>query len=523
MYVILTVYTTSASAKDKRNPEPVKLDLYVMSMCPFGIQAENVIFPAVKSLGRLAKLRLHYIASEEPALPGPDGKTAKPVFQSLHGQPEVDEDIRQLCVMKHYPNRYMDFILERNLNIRDTDWQSAAKKVGINPAKIEACVAGNEGAELLSASIKESKARKAHSSPTIDINGLPYTGARGIRSVTLAMCNVIASPDAKKLPDACEKALQMPPDSVPGKADYRGDGEKQTPPVVFDVKAIVETSCPFCKPTLIDAIKRQHTGARISVVDADSPEGKDMIARYNVQTLPFYYLDKNVERDSNFQNMKRYYVKTGDGYSIAPGAETYIPSVQLKRKRVPHHLDVFVESKSPFTVPFEAQLAQMLVDVGPPDMTFSIHYIVQETVKGEEKSLSSGKSPSTDVRAASLKKELETVSTGPLTSRMGEKELQEDMRQVCLFQHASMGTFFTYLACVNQNLADDSRGDTCLQMTDSIKKCLEGPEAEKLLRQDAHLVRDLGITNGPLLLWENRYGPFGWHEVDWNAIFREGK
>jgi len=523
MFVVLTIYTSFASADDKRNPEPVKLDLYVMSMCPFGTQAENAIFPAVKSLGPLAELRLHYIAGEQPEQPGSDGKAVKPVFRSLHGQPEVDENIRQLCAMKHYPDKYMDFILERNLKIRDADWQSAAKKVGLDPTNIEACAAGDEGAKLLSASIKESEARKAQSSPTIDINGLPYTGARGIRSVTLAMCNALTA-SGVKLPDACDKALQMPPDPVPGGgAGYGGDGtdQKQMPPVAFDVKVIMETSCSFCKPTLSDAIKRQHAGARVSVVDADSPLGVYMIARYNVRTLPFYYFDKKVEEDSNFENMKGYYIKTGDGYSIAPGADTYMPSIQLDRERVPHHLDVFVESNSPFTVPFEAQLAKMLVDIGAPDLTFSIHYIVQETVKGEEKSFSSGKLPSTEVRAASLKNEFQTVSVGPLTSRGGERELQEDMRQICLFQHASIGTFFMYLTCRNQNLAADSWGDTCLQMTDSIQKCLEGPEAENLLRQDARLVRDLGITAGPLLLWENRYGPFGWHEVDWNAILAE--
>ena len=64
---------------------------------------------------------------------------------------------------------------------------------------------------------------------------------------------------------------------------------------------------------------------------------------------------------------------------------------------------------------------------------------------------------------------------------------------------------------------------TCLELTEPLNRCLSGPEAESLLRKDARLVRELGISGGPVLLWENRYGPFGWHEVDWNTVLGQKK
>ena len=227
--------------------------------------------------------------------------------------------------------------------------------------------------------------------------------------------------------------------------------------------------------------------------------------------------------DPSFNNLKDYYVEKGDGYTMRMGLDTYMPGVQLKRDRVPHHLDVFVESQSPFTVQVEGELMKFLSETDVKDLTFSMHYIAQETVKGDESASASAKSPSTGVRAAPLKQELKTVDAGPLTSRRGEEEIREDMRQVCLFQHSSIGTFFTYLACRNQNVSDATRGEKCLQMSDPLKKCLEGPEAENLLRQDARLVRELGITAGPVFLWENRYGPFGWYQADWKKLVSEGK
>lgn len=507
-------------------PEAVKFDLYVMSQCPFGTKAEDAIFPAVRSLGKHVDFNLYFIANEQPTVPSEDGKPVKPVFSSLHGQPEVDENIRHLCAMKNYPKEYMDFILARNVDIRNPDWQSAAKKVGIDPAKLEACASGEEGSKLLSDSIKVSNARGANASPTIDVNGSPYTGPRGLRSVTLAVCDALST-KGLSLPDACEKAKNMPPDPPvggPGCEDNKGQAApKAAPPVSFNLTVLTDSTCSFCRPTLTDVIKKNHAGAVVTTLDINSEEGKTFVKKHDVQALPYYYLGAEVEQDANFPAMKGYYTKVGEGYAMRTGPDTYTPAVQLERPRVPRHLDLFVESNSQFTAQVEAQLMKFLVDSDVKELTFSIHYIVQETAKGEELTASPEKSPSTDVRAASLKDEIKSASTGPLTSRRGEAELQESMRQVCLFQHASIGTFFTYLTCRNQNILDTARGDTCLEMTEPLKQCLSGPESEKLLRQDAKLVRELGITSGPVLLWENRFGPFGWHEVDWKEMIAESK
>ena len=508
--LLLFLTLLPAPAWSAEQPEPVRLDLYVMSHCPFGVQAENAVLPAVKALGKHVDFALHFIANEDP------GAAGAARFRSLHGQPEVEENIRQLCAMKHFPQQYLDFILERNVgNAKGPDWQAAAKTVGIEPAPIEACATGEEGAALLSDSIQRSQARQASASPTIHLDGRPYSGPRGVRSITLAVCDALSA-KGLPLPEACQHAEAMPPDPRQGPS---GGG----PPVAFDVKVVVEDACTFCEPTLIEAIRRQHPGARVSTLDAASNEGQAFIKRYKLQTLPFYFLDQEVARDPKFQTMQGYYVKLGDGYAIQPGPDTYTPTVQVGRPRVPRHLDVFVESRSPFTVQVEAELMRVLLESDVKDLTFSLHYLVQETVKGDATATSSAvRSPSSKVRAAPLNKERHTVAAGPLTSRRGEHELQESMRQACLFQHASIGTFFTYLTCRNHNILDDARGETCLQMTEALKQCLEGPESEALLRQDARLVRELGIAGGgPVFLWENRYGPFGWHEVDWQELLRE--
>ncbi|PKN45936.1 MAG: hypothetical protein CVU59_07550, partial [Deltaproteobacteria bacterium HGW-Deltaproteobacteria-17] len=76
-------------------PKPLKVEFYVMSQCPYGVEVENAVKPVLDKIGNLIDFKLDYIVN---ALP--DGS-----FKSLHGQPEVDGDIVQLCANKYAPEK----------------------------------------------------------------------------------------------------------------------------------------------------------------------------------------------------------------------------------------------------------------------------------------------------------------------------------------------------------------------------------------------------------------------------------
>src|SRR5205814_411611 len=136
-------------------------------------------------------------------------------------------------------------------------------------------------------------------------------------------------------------------------------------------------------------------------------------------------------------------------------------------------------------------------------LTISVHYLVEEIVAGGRDA--AGGRAADSVRAARVE-EIRKPSPGPLVAPGGPPELQEDIRQICLFQHAPLADFFTYLECRNQALSDAQRGTICLQMSDAIARCVNGPEGETLLRADARLAREMGLVAAPAMLWENRYG-----------------
>ncbi len=144
----------------KRKTKPHTLEIFNMSQCPFTGKALKSIIGAKKAgkLPKDIKIDLHYIA---PAATTP-GIVA---FQSLRGQPEVDKDIRQLCVKKYEPDKFLDYLWLRNKDVQSTDWQTPAKEIGIDVQAIEKCI-NEEGETLFKEDIKKAKELNIGASPT---------------------------------------------------------------------------------------------------------------------------------------------------------------------------------------------------------------------------------------------------------------------------------------------------------------------------------------------------------------------
>lgn len=135
-----------------------QLDVFVMSQCPFGVKALNALPEVIEAFKEDGiTLNINFIADLLP-----NGS-----FKALHGQPEVDENIRELCAIKHYGKDYkfMDYILCRNKDIRNADWKPCATN-GIDAAVIEKCFSGEEGKALLAENLKIAKGLEIGASPT---------------------------------------------------------------------------------------------------------------------------------------------------------------------------------------------------------------------------------------------------------------------------------------------------------------------------------------------------------------------
>ena len=162
------------------------LDVFVMSQCPYGVMGLDAMKDVLDAFGEELTFGIHYIAEETP-----NG------FESLHGQPEVDENIRELCAIKHYgeKNKYMDYVWCRNKNIRSDDWKSCTGSNDIDTKVIEKCSTGDEGKKLLSENLKLAKTLKIGGSPTWLVNNRMTFNAVSAGDIQKKICE--KNPDLK--------------------------------------------------------------------------------------------------------------------------------------------------------------------------------------------------------------------------------------------------------------------------------------------------------------------------------------
>jgi glutaredoxin len=186
-------------------PEPVKssrpsTELFVMSFCPYGVQAENAMDPVVSLLGTKANITVRYIATV--------GGTTVDSVNSLHGPTEAKEDIRQLCIAKYYPQQLWPYLMDFDKNCQDASVRQNTSvynscranitgKLGIDNQKIETCASGSEGLALLSADEAITKKYGVTGSPTLIINGQRYSGARTPDAFKQFICDRFENPPAE--------------------------------------------------------------------------------------------------------------------------------------------------------------------------------------------------------------------------------------------------------------------------------------------------------------------------------------
>ncbi len=172
------------SCKDKkvcRKEIKNKIDIFSMSQCPYGVRTVDAVEEVIKNFGSDQKkfnFEINFIGQER------GGK-----LTSMHGQGEVDENVRQLCAQKHYNRNYkfMEYVLCRNKDYKSAAWESCAKG-GIQPGVIKKCAEGEEGKTLLAASFKKAADLGISGSPNWLLNNRHDMNGRNPESIRKAFC-----------------------------------------------------------------------------------------------------------------------------------------------------------------------------------------------------------------------------------------------------------------------------------------------------------------------------------------------
>lgn len=212
---------TAATKEVKKSDKP-EVKLFVMSFCPFGLQAEKAILPAMQLLKDKADIGIYY------------------VNYVMHGKKEADQNIRQYCIEKEQNDKFNPYLTcfatydvsacqKAAAALKDAAAAQAAaeacynpahstcaSKAGIDTAKLEACYSKTFSELKLSANAKDyeysqekgfpafalhdelNKQFSVQGSPTLVINGGEVQNVtRSPEGFKTAICNAFNNKPAE--------------------------------------------------------------------------------------------------------------------------------------------------------------------------------------------------------------------------------------------------------------------------------------------------------------------------------------
>lgn len=352
---------------------PPRLDLFVMSLCPYGMEAEQALVPLVAGWGEKVDFHLHFIADEAggdataagsapvaagqvraerrpgcAAAGGPaPGSGAAGPFSSLHGQPEVDEDRRQLTVAAHHPEAFLSYLMCRARGGPGSDWRPCARAVGLDPDAVDLAARGPGGQRLLSENLRTANRLGINLSPTLLVDGVEYTGRLEPFAVGRTLC--ARQPDAPLCGQwpACGRdddcagpegavSLCLDPDTPAARCHHQ-------PPVAFDLHVLEADPqrCPACDADrFLGSTVALFPGARVHRHPQGEAQADSLAQRYGAEQLPAYILSQEFAHTARFERVQHLLADGGDAFVVRPrvAGTTYWP----RRPHRPGRLDVFL-------------------------------------------------------------------------------------------------------------------------------------------------------------------------------------
>ncbi len=150
-----------------------KVELFVMSFCPYGTQAEKGILPVVALLGDKIDFKI------------------RTVHYTLHGEKEDLENNRQLCIREEEGqdklNKYLVCILDSDNPNAPADVNVCEKEAGVNSANLQTCL-DTKADDYFAADSELSEGYGVKGSPTLVINGVQSNAGRSPASYLTGIC-----------------------------------------------------------------------------------------------------------------------------------------------------------------------------------------------------------------------------------------------------------------------------------------------------------------------------------------------
>jgi len=231
------------------------------------------------------------------------------------------------------------------------------------------------------------------------------------------------------------------------------------------IKLLIISSedCIVCNTRPVEnLLKSKFPGLSVEYANLPDKRAKELIQKFSLQSLPVYFLGKEVEGEKNFDYFKSNLEDKGEYFMLNPQVSglSYFFNRPIKKGS----FDLF------FSL-FDKEAAKLLAVV--KEFKPTLHFLALEKGDGFE-------------------------------TQSGAAETEEDLRAVCV-QKYYPDKAWDYLSCRAQNTSS-AWWEDCLPGVDTsrIRTCARGPEGVKLLKENIDLAKQLQIMLGPTYLLDNQ-------------------
>lgn len=162
-----------------------KVELFVMSHCPYGTQIEKGIIPIIELLGDKADIKIKFCD------------------YAMHGETELSEQLVQTCIQEESPDKYLDYL---KCFLGEGDSAECIQKAGVNEIKLRECTTEIDNEFKVSENFLDKNTWMGdyptfnvykedvdkygvRGSPTLVINGVEITTARDSANLLNAICS----------------------------------------------------------------------------------------------------------------------------------------------------------------------------------------------------------------------------------------------------------------------------------------------------------------------------------------------
>jgi len=163
----LLVSTSSEKNNDVPKSDKPEVELFVMTHCPYGTQAEKGIISTIKALGDSADVKIRF------------------VHYFMH-EPEETETPIQVCIREEQPERFLDYL---ECFLEDGDSDRCLTKANIDKTKMNACISNGKAEEYYNKDSQLSQNYGVEGSPTLVINGVIVSSGRDSASYLDVICS----------------------------------------------------------------------------------------------------------------------------------------------------------------------------------------------------------------------------------------------------------------------------------------------------------------------------------------------